>query len=496
MRLFGFEIAIRKAAPVSASAVADNRGWLPLIVRESFQGAWQRNTTVRVETALAYHAVFSCVTLIAQDVGKLRTKLVKLDEDGIWSETTSPAFSPVLARPNRYQNHIQFKETWITSKLVSGNTYILKVRDERKVVVALYILDPSRVTVLVAPDGSVYYQLGQDNLSGLQESTVTVPASEIIHDRMNCLFHPLVGVSPIYASGTAANVGLKIQGTAAKFFEKGSNPSGVLTAPATISEDTAKRLKEHWETQFSGDNAGAVAVLGEGLTWTPMRMTAVDAQLIQQLKWTAETVCSTFHVPPFKAGIGAAPAYPNAAETLNQIYYSDCLQAHIESLEAVLDDGLGLAEKKDGVLYGIELDLDALLRMDTGAQYKVLGEGIGSALLAPNEARRKINLKPVVGGNSPMIQQQNYSLEAIAKRDAQEDPFSSSKQSPPVAPPAPPVPTSAGKSWEDAEAWEALECEIDRESEGMVFGDPSEADAEAKRIASGGPLALLGSGKI
>src|SRR5690606_27662586 len=119
---------------------------------------------------------------------------------GIWRETENAAFSPVLRRPNRYQNHIQFKEWWVISRLLHGNTYVLKERDKRGVVKALYILDPSRVMPLVTPGGSVYYQLSTDNMSGVTE-TVVVPAEDIIHDRINALFHPLVGVSPIYACG-------------------------------------------------------------------------------------------------------------------------------------------------------------------------------------------------------------------------------------------------------------------------------------------------------
>lgn len=442
-----FEFSLTKAAPVNAQAVDSRGGWFPFI-REPFSGAWQKNKELHTDTVLSYHAVYACVTLIAQDIAKLRPKLVQQSDDGIWTETTSPAFSPVLLKPNRYQNHIQFKEWWITSKLIRGNAYALKERDRRGIVTGLYLLDPCRVQPLVAPDGSIYYRLKQDNLSGLQESEITIPADEIIHDRMNCLFHPLVGISPIYASGTAAEVGLKIQNNSSRFFGKGSNPSGVLTAPGKIGQDTADRLKQHWETQFSGENSGAVAVLGDGLKFEPMRMSAVESQLLEQLKWSAETVCSTFHVPPFKVGIGQMPTYANAAESLNQIYYSDCLQAHIESWEAVMDEGLGLTSPKDGKQMGIELDLDALLRMDTATQIKSLSDGIGGALMTPNEARRKVDLPPLKGGDTVYLQVQNYSLGALDARDrAAPAPGTAGDRAPkspqaaaPAMPPTPPAP--------------------------------------------------------
>jgi len=285
----------------------------------------------------------------------------------------------------------------------------------------------------------VFYQLAADNLSGLKEVGIVVPASEIIHDRMNCLFHPLVGTSPIFAAGEAANVGLKIQKNSAKFFGRGSNPSGILTAPLEISPEEAKRLQEQWMANFSGDNSGRVAVLGNNLKFEPLRMTAVDSQTIQQLKYSAETVCSTFHVPAFKVGIGSQPTHQNAA-IMNQIYYSDCLQSHIESFELVMDEGLGIGMgvTKDGKTLGVELDLDALLRMDEAAQYDTYGKGVGAGIVAPNEARKKLNLKPVKGGESPVLQQQNWSLEALARFNEQQL-LAAAK---PVTPPIPPTPST------------------------------------------------------
>lgn len=409
------------------NSVDASGGWYPVwpFVREPFSGAWQQNKEYSAETVLAFYAVYSCITLIASDIAKLRTTLVRKTENGIWSEYESAAFSPVLKKPNRYQTSIQFKEYWMISKLSRGNTYALKQRDERGVVTALYILDPCSVTPLVADDGSVYYQLRKDNLAGQltgqEEHSVTVPASEIIHDRMNCLFHPLVGISPLYACGLSANQGLAIQRSSEAFFENGAIPSGILTAPGTIKQETAERLKTDWQSKFSGDNAGNTAILGDGLKYEPLIMNAVDSQLIDQLKMSAEVVCSTFHVPRYMVGVGSDPTYNNI-EALNLQYYSQCLQSLIESWELVMDEGLGLgsgANKNTKT----QLDLDGLLRMDTAARYKAHSDAIGGGWLAPNEARKRENLAPSEGGNTPYMQQQNYSLAALNERDTGDDPM-------------------------------------------------------------------------
>jgi len=248
-------------------------------VREPFPGAWQQNASQTVDGQLSYYAAYACVTLISNDFGKLRPRLVE-KRGNIWKETTSSAFSPVIRKPNRYQNHIQFKEWWAMSKLVFGNTYALLERDARGIVVQQYILDARRVLPLVAPDGQVYYQLHTDNLSGVTEE-ILVPASEIIHDRMNCLFHPLVGISPLYAAGVPSAQGIAIQNSSRSFFANGARPSGVLTAPGQIGQETADRLKLAWEEKFTGVNSGKIAVLGDGLKYEPMVMTSADAQLIE-----------------------------------------------------------------------------------------------------------------------------------------------------------------------------------------------------------------------
>jgi HK97 family phage portal protein len=125
-------------------------GWFP-IIRESRTGAWQRNERVHLGTAAANPTVFRCATLIASDIAKMCLDLVSETADGIWTEASSPSFSPVLARPNRFQNTIQFMLSWVLSKLLHGNAYVLKERDNRNVVTGLYILDPTRVKPLVAP---------------------------------------------------------------------------------------------------------------------------------------------------------------------------------------------------------------------------------------------------------------------------------------------------------------------------------------------------------
>jgi HK97 family phage portal protein len=416
MRFFGLEITrSKKNAPNWMSNVFGGGGWFP-VVREPFGGAWQRNLECSPETALSHTAVFACITRISSDIGKMALMLVAEVEDDVYEETTSPAFSPVLNKPNSFQTHIDFKESWIISKLRTGNTFVLKQRDNRGVVTALHVLNPLRVQPLVATDGSIFYQLSADNISELPESVV-VPASEIIHDRMNCLFHPLIGISPLFAAALPAAVGLEIEKNSARFYLNGAKISGIITAPGNIGDEQASELKKKFNAGYTGENAGKVAILGDGLKFTQLTMSSVDAQMIEQLKMSDLQVCTVFQMPPHKVGVGTMPSYDNI-EALNQQYLSDCLQTLIEKMEQLLEEGLGIKDP-----YDILLDTDALLRMDQKTQMNTLGEGVARGMLAPNDARKKLGLRKAAGGDTPYLQQQNFSLKALSKRDSLDNPF-------------------------------------------------------------------------
>lgn len=403
----------------ATNATPVNTGGQWRTIHEPTTGAWQRNQEIQVsrEDQLQHHAVFACVSLITRDVGKLKLQ-TKKPINGV-RQVTESRMSKLLKNPNPHQNAQQFFESWVGSKATNGNAYILKVRNIYGELWRLYVLNPERVKPLVDPHGNVYYQVKKDHLFDI-EKDVVVPASEIIHDRFNCFYHPLVGLSPITACALSANQGLSIQRGASQFFNNASRPSGIIVVPSPISEEDAREIGQRWRENFSGTNAGNTAVFGDGADYKAISVSANDAQLVEQLKLSGEIVCTAFSVPAFKIGLGSLPATSRLTD-LNEIYYSDCLQHYLESIENLLNDHLDLEDDVD-----VEFNLKALLRMDATNQMSYLSSGIGAAIFSPNEARAELGFDPVEGGDSPMIQQQNFSLAALAKRDAQDDPFTES----------------------------------------------------------------------
>lgn len=396
------------ARPV-ATAMTTGGGWSPVTIREPYTGAWQDNAEITIDTALTNPTVFRCCSLIAGDISKTPLRLVQVDANGVWTPTTSNAFSPVLRKPNRYQTIGQFIECWVFSKLLYGNAYVLKGYDDRGVVDEMHVLDARNITPLVAPDGSVYYQLQRSDLAGLGDGEqLAAPARDVMHDRWNCAFHPLVGISPLYGCGADAIMANLIRSTSSEFFSKGGRPSGVLSAPTQIDDATANRLSARWHAL----GPGKTAIVDNGMKYQDIGSTAVDSQLTEQREGTVATIAGCFGVPVSYVDSTKQPPYANSEATQRQ-YHAQCLQVHMVGIENTLDEGLALP-----VPYGTEFDLDALIWMDTDTRVKAAREAIGAGMTI-NEARIKFyGLPPVEGGDTVYLQQQMFSLAALAERDA------------------------------------------------------------------------------
>lgn len=410
MKIFGLEIrrAQKELSPISGW----RHGWR--IISESFAGAWQRNEEIKVGDLTCYPTLYACLNRISQDIGKLPFVLKREDSNGIWNTVENPAYSPVLRKPNAYQTAQQFRESWILSKLTNGNAYILKQRDNRGVVTALYVLDPCRVIPMVSESGAVFYQLNYTTAQNLLPASypaeqLIIPASEIIHDRMNCLHHHLIGVPPLCAAYWPAVKNLRILKSSAEFFANNAQPGGILTAPAGMSDEDAAALKAFWEENYAGEHAGRIAVIGADMKFTPFAMKSADSQLVEQMRYSDEQICQPFGIPPFKIGIGAIPA-GLGVDAINQLYYADALQGHIEAMENLLDEGLRISRPE-----GVELDLEPLLRMDEGKRAEVATKLVGGGIETPNEGRLRFNRAPLEGGDTVYMQQQDFPLDQVRK---------------------------------------------------------------------------------
>lgn len=409
MKIFGLDISRKKDLQTVEGQYRG--GWRRIL--EPFTGAWQQNISETRGDLVTYPTLYACLYRISSDIGKLPFMLTNTTPEGITRLAPEPqqAAYAVLKEPNNFQTQGQFREYWMLSKLVQGNTYALKRRDQRGQVVDLYVLDPERVMPMVSEAGEVYYQLYIDPLntipSNYPAANLIVPASEIIHDRCMCVHNPLIGVPPLAAAYWPALKNMKIMRSATEFFANNAQPGGILTAPAGMSDVDAEAVKQYWATNFTGQNSGRIAIIGADMKFTAFAQKSVDSQMVEQMRYSDEQICQPFGIPPFKVGIGSIPS-GLGVDGLNQLYYADALQPHIEHMESLLDKGLRISKP-----LGVELDIEPLLRMDQAKRADVASKLVGAGIETPNEGRLRFNYGPLEGGDTVYLQQQDFPLDQV-----------------------------------------------------------------------------------
>jgi HK97 family phage portal protein len=408
-----------KAALFPVTTRLPNVPGSPLLpsIHEPFLGAWQRNLScANPVSLLAFSAVYACINVISSDIGKLPVRVWRSREDGGRELQPRHPIDRLLRSPNHYQTTVDFIQQLKVSVLLAGNAYVYLIRDDRGVVSEMHVLNPSYVTPLVAEDGSVYYQLNRSQshpLTGIgNEDRWILPARDIMHHRVMTVDHPLVGVSPMFAAAMSAAVGAGITAASQNFFQNSARPAGVLTAPGKIDKELAERLKTDWERSYGAGGQGRTAVLGSGLEWKPLTMTAVDAQLIEQLRWSIEDVARVFRVPTFLLGDLTKASYRNS-EQMMRTYYSGCLSYHLEALEARFARAFDLAAD----VY-IEFDVNALLRTEMDVRFTAYQSALSSGWLSINDVRAKEGEAKLKGGDEPLVQMQYVPLSMAAKGPA------------------------------------------------------------------------------
>jgi HK97 family phage portal protein len=370
-------------------------------VLEPFTQAFQLNQELSVGSLSAYPTLYACIDRISSDIGKLPFVVKQPDSNGINRTVDGGASGRLLDSPNGYQTASQFREAWIISKLTHGNALILKQPD------ALHVLDWERVEVLVSDGGSVFYKLrlaSRQNLLPEQfgDGEITIPASDVIHDRINCLNHQLIGVPPMAAAYLPALKNHRILENNAELFKNGSQMGGLLSAPAGISDDDAAKLRDYWKATKPTD----VRVLGMEAKFTPFVANGVDSQLVEQLKYSDIQIAQAFGVPPYLIG----QDYPSGLqpEQVINMYFRTTLQAYVVAMESLLTAGMPLAAGQH-----VTLDTSVLLRLDTARRAEVYGGLVAKGIFSTNEARAEFDLPPVDGGDQILRQQQDVPLASL-----------------------------------------------------------------------------------
>lgn len=379
---------------------------------------FQRDIRTAGGDALASSAVYACVSTIANDIAKLPVQHWR-KRGGAKEPVTDSAASRLLRRPNHYQTWLNWTMYMVSHLLLRGNAFAYVVRNGRTEVSELHPL--SYASPQVGEDGSVFYWMAESYLA--QNPRGNVPQDRVLHLRGMTYGHPLVGITPIMAAAASGNGGLAIAEKIAEYAKNMTRPGGTLSFKEQIDPAIMGKVGELFDAAYK---AGKTAALGSGAEFSPLAMTAVDLELIDLLKWTAQDVAMVFGVPAYRLGLGSLPA--GSAESVNRTYVTGTLSFYLRLIETALESLLEVPTDE-----AIEFDLDALLRADFAQRMDAYAKGVQGGILTPDEARAKEWLAATPGGDKAFIQRQCVPLDLSIELAQAEI---SSKQAPPPPPPS------------------------------------------------------------
>ena len=355
-----------------------------------YMGGSTAGKPVNERSAMQMTAVYSCVRILAEAVAGLPLHLYRYNATGGKEKAIDhPLYQLLHDEPNPEMSSFVFRETLMTHLLLWGNAYAQIIRNGKGEVLALYPLMPNKMTVDRDEKGRLYYtyQRSNDEAPTMKGSTVTLNSTDVLHIP-GLGFDGLVGYSPIAMAKNAIGMAIACEEFGAKFFANGAAPSGVLEHPGTIKDPA--RVRDAWQSQFGGSsNSGKVAVLEEGMKYTPISISPEQAQFLETRKFQINEIARIFRVPPHMVGDLEKSSFSNIEQqSLEFVKYT--LDPWIirweQSMARVL---LSLDEKKE---FFIKFNLEGLLRGDYQSRMNGYSIARQNGWMSANDIRELENL--------------------------------------------------------------------------------------------------------
>ena len=238
-------------------------------------------------------------------------------------------------------------------------------------------------------NGKLYYLYStqSDDAPAMKGSTVYLDPSEVLHIP-GLGFDGLVGYSPVAMAKNAIGMAIACEEYGAKFFANGAAPGGVLEHPGTIKDP--QRVRESWHSTFGGSgNANKIAVLEEGMKYTPIGISPEQAQFLETRKFQINEIARIFRVPPHMVG------------DLEKSSFSNIEQQSLEFVKYTLDPWVirweqsiqrSLLSKDEKAVYFVKFNLEGLLRGDYQSRMNGYAIGRQNGWMSANDIRELENL--------------------------------------------------------------------------------------------------------
>jgi len=368
-----------------------------------YMGGSTSGKTVTERSAMQMTAVYSCVRILAEAIAGLPLHVYRYNSDGGKEKAIDHSLYLILHdEPNPEMSSFVFRETLMTHLLLWGNAYAQIIRNSKGEVMALYPLMPNKMSVDRDENGQLYYQYlrSTDEIGGKNETVILKP-TDVLHIP-GLGFDGLVGYSPIAMAKNAIGLAIATEEYGAKFFANGAAPSGVLEHPGTIKDP--QRVREAWQSQFGGSqNSGKIAVLEEGMKYTPISISPEQAQFLETRKFQINEIARIFRVPPHMVGDLEKSSFSNIEQqSLEFVKYT--LDPWVIRWEQSIMRTLLTPEEKKS--YFVKFNLEGLLRGDYQSRMNGYATARQNGWMSANDIRELENLDRIpaeAGGDLYLI---------------------------------------------------------------------------------------------
>ena len=355
-----------------------------------FLGGTTSGKTVTERSAMQMTAVYSCVRILSEAIAGLPLHLYKYNEKGGKEKALDhPLYFLLHDEPNPEMTSFIFRETLMTHLLLWGNASAQVSRNGLGEVVGLYPLMPNRMTVDRDEHGKLYYsyQVSNEDAPTMKTGTVILQPSDVINIH-GLGFDGLVGYSPIAMAKNAIGLAIATEEYGAKFFSNGATPGGLLEYPGTVKDPD--RVRESWNKGFSGSqNAGKVAILEEGMKYTPISIAPEQAQFLETRKFQINEIARIFRVPPHMVGDLEKSSFSNIEQqSLEFVKYT--LDPWVVRWEQSLSRALFTPEEKKQ--YFFKFNVEGLLRGDYQSRMNGYATARQNGWMSANDIRELENL--------------------------------------------------------------------------------------------------------
>ncbi|WP_320054954.1 phage portal protein [Acidilutibacter cellobiosedens] len=360
-----------------------------------FFGSTPSGKTVNERTAMQTTAVYACVRILAETIASLPLHTYINTENGKEKAMDHPLYPLLSSSPNPEMTSFVFRETLMGHLLLWGNSYSQIIRDGRGKIIAIYPLLPDKMTVSRSEKGEIYYVYNKEGHDYIlrKEEVLHIPGLG---------FDGLIGYSPIAMAKNAIGMAIATEEYGAKFFANGANPGGVLEHPGIVKDP--QRIRDSWNSVYQGtSNAHRVAVLEEGMKFSPIGIPPEQAQFLETRKYQTEEICRIFRVPPHLVGDLERATFSNI-EHQSISFVVHTIRPWLVRIEQSINKSLFTDKEKQK--YFVSFVVEGLLRGDYESRMRGYSIGIQNGFMSPNDIRRLENLNPIPseeGGNTYMV---------------------------------------------------------------------------------------------